>query len=171
MNSGSSERLNRAKLYDPAYMLLRDRMEVDKAYKTKGFTTVEPDEDWREDLKGEDLFFRKGHRDRASRFFSWYICIQQWLPMWLTSYYNGSLQWIISYYVLQATNGIMPFCYIVWSIQTGPSIPFRLSVDDMFDNHSTPLPTCCKPGPQNKPTPQPFEIWTDSSFVHSSDSF
>ena len=92
VNSGSSERLNRAKLYDPAYMLLRDRMEVDKAYKTKGFTCVEPDEDWREDLKGEELFFRKGHRDRASRFFSWYICIQQWLPMWLTSYYNGSLQ-------------------------------------------------------------------------------
>ena len=74
-------------------------MAVDKAFK-KGFTSVEPDEDWREALKGEDLFFKKGHRDRASRFFSWYVCIKQWLPMWLTSYYNGSLQ---SYYVLQAT--------------------------------------------------------------------
>ena len=39
-------------------MVLRDRMAVDKAYK-KGFTSVEPDEDWREDLKGEDFFFQK----------------------------------------------------------------------------------------------------------------
>ena len=45
-------------MHDPAYMVLRDRMAVDKAYK-KGFTSVEPDEDWREDLKGEDFFFSK----------------------------------------------------------------------------------------------------------------
>ena len=160
-NSGNSERLNSATVHDPAYMVLRDRMAVDKAYK-KGFTSVEPDEDWREDLKGEDFFFKKGHRDRASRFFSWYICIQQWLPIWLTSYFNGSLQWIISYYVVQATNAILLYCV---EHSNRAQYTFQ-TVDDMFDSHSTPLPTCCKPGPQNKPTPQPFEIWMDSSFVH-----
>ena len=68
---------------------------------------------------------------------------------------------------LQATNAILLYCV---EHSNRAQYTFQ-TVGDMFDNHSTPLPTCCKPGHQNKPTPQPFEIWMDSSFVHSSDSF
>ena len=120
-NSGNSERLNSATVHDPAYMVLRDRMAVDKAYK-KGFTSVEPDEDWREDLKGEDFFSKKDIETEPAGSSRGTSAFNSGFPY---GWRAISMEAFNESYHTMLCRPPMPFCYIVWSIPTGPNIPFR----------------------------------------------